>query len=158
TRLVARELGVSRLVAVTAYEELATAGYLYSVTGAGTFVQWTERGASSAAKAMPVRARDEGHTSAGLSPSVCMHPIVSQAFEIDHPPPDAVPIKTWSRIASRCCMRHMRDVLADNDPAGYGPFRQAIADHLLDTRGLHCDADRVVVVSGLIQALDLTAR
>jgi GntR family transcriptional regulator/MocR family aminotransferase len=156
TRLLARELGVARLVAVTAYEELASAGYLFAVSGAGTFVQ--RRGSRTRPRAKPpaVRPPEGGRSRTGLS--ACMRPICRQAFEIDHPSLDALPLKTWSRIASRCCARGMRGILADNDPAGYVPFRRAIADYLLETRGFRCDADRIVVVTGLIQALDLTAR
>ena len=156
TRLVAKEVGVSRLVAVTAYEELATAGYLHSVTGAGTFVQWKPRGARAAAKATRAQPRNKDHRAVGRS--VCMLPMTRQAFEIDHPPVDAFPLKTWSRLASRCCARDMRDVLTDDDPAGFMPLRRAIADQLLETRDFRCGPDRIVIVSGLIQALDLTAR
>lgn len=156
TRLLARELGVARLVAVTAYEELTVAGYLLSVSGAGTFVERRWRGAHNGGKTPGDRLPERARNSAG--PSVSMRPVARRAFEIDHPSSDALPLQTWSRIASRCCARGMRDALVDDDPAGYLPFRRAICEHLLETRGLRCDAGRVVVVSGLIQALDLTAR
>ena len=38
TRLLARELGISRIPVISAYEELLSEGYFESRTGAGTFV------------------------------------------------------------------------------------------------------------------------
>src|SRR5262249_50218695 len=49
-------------------------------------------------------------------------------------------------------------LLADSDSRGYGPFREAISHYLGASRGVKCDPDQVVVVSGIQHGLDLTAR
>ena len=41
---------------------------------------------------------------------------------------------------------------------GYKPFREALAIYLRTSRGVRCDADQIMVVSGSQQALDLCAR
>ena len=41
---------------------------------------------------------------------------------------------------------------------GYLPLREAVADYLAASRGVACSAERVVIVSGTQEALDLAAR
>jgi GntR family transcriptional regulator/MocR family aminotransferase len=48
--------------------------------------------------------------------------------------------------------------LNENDPRGYKPLREAIAHYLGSSRGIGCNADQVILVSGVQQALDLLAR
>jgi GntR family transcriptional regulator/MocR family aminotransferase len=48
--------------------------------------------------------------------------------------------------------------LADGDSRGYRPLREAVADYLGAARGVRCNADQVIIVSGIQQGLDLTAR
>jgi GntR family transcriptional regulator/MocR family aminotransferase len=44
------------------------------------------------------------------------------------------------------------------DPRGYLPLREAIAEHVSVTRGVRCEAHRVVVTSGSQQAFDILFR
>jgi GntR family transcriptional regulator/MocR family aminotransferase len=44
------------------------------------------------------------------------------------------------------------------DVMGYPPLREAMAEHLGSTRGIRCTADRIMIVSGTQQALDLVVR
>jgi GntR family transcriptional regulator/MocR family aminotransferase len=74
------------------------------------------------------------------------------------PAVDAFPWRVWSRISARRWRRPPRRWLVYGDPAGYRPLREAIADHLRSARAVSCSWERVVVVSGSQQALDLCAR
>ncbi|MDQ3316832.1 MAG: PLP-dependent aminotransferase family protein [Actinomycetota bacterium] len=49
-------------------------------------------------------------------------------------------------------------LLGYGDPAGYGPLRREISDHLGPARAVRCEPGQVIVVSGSQQALDLCAR
>jgi len=44
------------------------------------------------------------------------------------------------------------------DPAGHAPLRAAIAQWLLVSRGIRCEAQQVIVTSGSQQAIDLIGR
>jgi GntR family transcriptional regulator/MocR family aminotransferase len=44
------------------------------------------------------------------------------------------------------------------DPMGYGPLRDAVADHLSTSRGVKCSSEQIAIVSGVQEALDLTSR
>src|SRR5262249_44125630 len=58
--------------------------------------------------------------------------------------------------------RHWRratgNLLGYGDPAGYRPLREAIAAHVATARGIVCEADQVVILSGTQQAIDLATR
>ena len=47
---------------------------------------------------------------------------------------------------------------SEEDGRGYRPLRQAIAEYLRTSRGVRCNADQIMIVSGIQQALDLLAR
>lgn len=70
-------------------------------------------------------------------------------------PEDAGP---GGRIAGKLWRRPPEDLLRYGAPAGYRPLREAIAEHLPASRAVDCSWERVVVVSGSQQALDLCAR
>ena len=44
------------------------------------------------------------------------------------------------------------------DALGYLPLRKAVAEYLTASRGVKCAAGQVAIVSGVQEALDLTAR
>ena len=48
--------------------------------------------------------------------------------------------------------------VAGGAPAGFLPLRQAIADYLRLLRGVRCEAEQVIIISGTRQGLDLAAR
>jgi GntR family transcriptional regulator/MocR family aminotransferase len=49
-------------------------------------------------------------------------------------------------------------LLVYGDPTGYRPLREAIADFLSSVRGVHCDAEQVIIIAGSQQGIDVTAR
>jgi len=71
---------------------------------------------------------------------------------------DAFPIELWTRIAARRLRRATRTLLADADPRGYRPLREAVADYLGAARGVRCSADQVIIVAGIQHGLDLAIR
>ena len=79
-------------------------------------------------------------------------------FRPGMPAVDAFPWRLWTRLSARRWRRPPRRWLVYGDPAGYRPLREAIADHLRASRAVNCSWERVVVVSGSQQALDLSAR
>jgi GntR family transcriptional regulator/MocR family aminotransferase len=62
------------------------------------------------------------------------------------------------RLLARRWRRPDKALLDYGEPAGYGPLREAIASYVRTARGVQCEADQVLVVSGSQQALDLVAR
>src|SRR5215472_1834945 len=81
-----------------------------------------------------------------------------RAFRPATPAFDLFPLELWTQIASRRLRRATTALLADIDPRGYLPLRQAVAEYLGSARGVRCDTSQVIIVAGIQQALDLTAR
>lgn len=165
SRELADDLGVSRLTAVLAFEQLAAEGYITSRIGAGTFVnrELPDTGAN-----VPVSARMP----------IAQHPQLSQrgtrlsqtprvvrkiagpprAFRIGTPALDRFPVALWNRLVSRHTRRVTVAQLDYGDAAGLPALREAIAAHVSRARGTSCTADQIIVVAGAQQGLEMIAR
>lgn len=169
TRILAVELGVSRLPVLTAYDQLLHEGYLEGRVGSGTFVSAalpddalrsvpiTERGKRAAAThqgARPAPSAPRARTAAtphprdegGLRP-----------FRMSLPALDEFPHATWARLVARHAHSLTPALMAYGDPAGLGTLRAAIAEHLRTARAVRCEASQVLIVSGSQAALRLCA-
>ena len=152
----ASELGVSRNVVVFAYEELRAEGHIVSLVGAGSYV------AASRHRGFPVPSlrpnRSDRIPSAGRS-GVSVEPgfRIGEPFEIDLPAIDVFPRKLWAKIAASRYTTSLSNLLSCAETGGYKPLRQAIAEHVRETRGIDCDPDQVIIVTGQGQAISLAA-
>jgi GntR family transcriptional regulator/MocR family aminotransferase len=176
TRALAEELGVARQTVVLVYERLLSEGYAVGRVGAGTFVSGAllaapgVQEASGAGSAPPggegarmgarlPRSRWSARAAAVASPAA---PPRRLAFDFRTGVPDweAFPHARWRWLLSRRWRSAAAapDLSGYGDPAGYRPLREALAAYLARSRGLRCDADQVLIVSGSQQGLDLLAR
>jgi GntR family transcriptional regulator/MocR family aminotransferase len=165
TRTLARDLGVSRIVVLNAYEQLAAEGYIEPEIGSGSRVslQCTDRlppvdgrlkpAATHAVSAYARRARQ-------LSPQAPPGQEPQDAkgvvdFRYATTVPDARTVAMWRHAVARAAGAPQLDY---PDPAGLPALRRALAAHLREQRGVVAEADDIIIVSGAQQALDLTAR
>ncbi|MEU9354647.1 PLP-dependent aminotransferase family protein [Streptomyces griseoloalbus] len=138
SRDLAADLGVSRGLITEAYEQLTAEGYLRSGRGAGTWV-------GEAVRAARPRAHD-------LAPRT---PGARADFVPGTPDLSLFPRPAWAAA--------QRDVLAGlphrelgyPDPRGLPRLRTALAGLLARRRGVVADPERIVVVSGVAQAMTL---
>jgi GntR family transcriptional regulator/MocR family aminotransferase len=166
TRILATELGISRTPIVNAYAQLLAEGYFQSQVGAGTVVS---RSVSSQLR--PAASRDRRPTKPRID---------AQRFQIDECLPAAVENGTWHcnrgafcvgqaafdefpiRVWKSLVTRHNREVSANSlnygHPMGSENLRRAIAVYLRTARGVSCDVDQIMIVSGSQQALEITTR
>lgn len=135
TRTLARVLGVSRGVAMAAYETLLAEGYVTGLRGSGTYV-------AGPAPALQAPARPPSS------------PLIDLRRE--RPSRQAFPLAAW-RAAWRRASHHAPP--ADEPPAtGLPELRAAIAAYLRESRGLVLDRHEVVVTAGYGDALELLLR
>ncbi len=153
TRDFARQYGVSRGTAVTAFEQLQAEGYLQGKVGGGTWVNKRLPAHPAGARKPPVFARRLPAPLTGLN---FLH--AARPFRCHEPAIAEFPMDIWARIGSRRFRRASSSMLAGRDTRGYGPLREAIAGYLGYSRGVNCSAGQIVIVSGVQQALDLLAR
>lgn len=166
SRVLAYELGVSRISITSAFDQLIAEGYLEGRRGAGTFVaaelpfdlagiagDAAESVTSSISErpvvGLSVRGRGLESTRAGARPES------SGPFTPSVPAFDEFPFRVWSRLTARHLRQPREELLRYGDPAGLRALREEIGAYLRDARGVRCDADQVIIVSGAQQAFEL---
>ena len=150
TRALADELQVARATVVEAFEQLAGEGYLETRMGSGTAVaaELPDQLLTSGQK--PVRPTVSPRKQTQREPA---RPFRSGLVDWEHFPHDE-----WGRILGRFWRNPPIALLEHNDPFGWMPLRQAIANHLFEWRGITCSAEQVIVTSGGPDAFDLIRR
>jgi GntR family transcriptional regulator / MocR family aminotransferase len=152
TRDFSLQHGVSRGIAMLVIEQLRDEGYLTSKTGAGTWVN--ENLPDDLALSEDTCTLKQTRPFAPL-------PVTREAlrpFQASDPEVGLFPLDVWSRLTSRQLRHATKSLLRSGEIAGYAPLRNSIAEYLGTSRGVHCSASQVVVVTGTQQALDLIAR
>ncbi|ARN81476.1 PLP-dependent aminotransferase family protein [Methylocystis bryophila] len=159
----ARQHGVSRGVVLIVFAQLTAEGYLIGRVGKGTFVSEALplKSASSQTperKASPNLLSRRGRLLAQSPFPIHNRPKTARPFRPHQPDIDAFPLKVWNRIAARRSGLLQRQQLQSGDARGFGPLRQAIADHLRYSMRVSCDAEQVMMLGSAQQGLDLCAR
>jgi GntR family transcriptional regulator/MocR family aminotransferase len=165
SRTLATDLGVSRIVTLAAYEQLAAEGYVESIIGKGTRV--------AAQLSLPLRRSDRAARTDVRSPAplsayakraqrLAPQTAIASAQkrnEIDFNYTVTVPeprtLALWRRAVARATARPQ---LRYPDPAGLRSLRGQLVTYLREQRGVIAEPDDVLIVSGAQQAIDLTAR
>ncbi len=164
SRVLARDIGISRNPVIDAYEQLQAEGYIQSRVGAGSYVsdllpehllQAPNRPAAKDHRRQSLRLSRRGTAMAALRRA---YPTGCEAFATGLPDLEAFPFDLWSRLLAQHWRRPPANQLFAADPAGYRPLREAIATYLGAARAVRCNADQIVIVSGSQQAIDLVAR
>lgn len=150
SRALADDLGISRATVVLVYEQLASEGYVEGRRGAGVFV--SSALPEQVLQVAPSLPAEQKPASKKLPPRP---PNPVRPFQVGAIDPQLFPFQDWSRLLQRAWRAPRRDLLAHQDPFGLPDLRDAIARHLLEWRGIACDADRIVVTSGTADAIEL---
>jgi GntR family transcriptional regulator/MocR family aminotransferase len=166
TRDLARQYQLSRGTIVSAFELLRGEGYLRGTIGSGTYVSKVLPDAllqvarASGPGSSPQRKKKSRISEYGkrlvLFPGYDTRP--SRAFRANVPALDLFPATVWAQITARRFRRASMSLLLGCDPMGYGPLRDAVASYLNTSRGVKCGPEQIAIVSGVQEALDLTAR
>jgi GntR family transcriptional regulator / MocR family aminotransferase len=134
------ELGVSRGVVTSAYDQLVAEGYLQSRQGAPVRV-------AAGVRAQPPRPRP---------PSL----LTRFAYEFSPGLPDLAgfPRDRWIRSLRSAWRETALDAVGYGDPRGVPELREALADYLGRVRGAASDPEHVLICTGFRQGLALTCR
>ncbi|MBV1776166.1 PLP-dependent aminotransferase family protein [Burkholderiaceae bacterium DAT-1] len=161
-RTLATDLSVARITVDQAYARLESEGYLYRKTGSGTFV-------SDAAQHLPKPAAATGviatHHAPPLSKrgiqtlasTACIEHTIRGAFNAGLPDGQAFPHETWQRMINQILRTSARELGDYGHPQGLLSLRTAIANWMAHSRGVHCTADQVLILTSSQQAIQLTA-
>jgi GntR family transcriptional regulator/MocR family aminotransferase len=165
SRALASDLGVSRTTTLLATEQLLAEGYLTAARGSGTFVAHelpddlprAERsGRPRALHHPPLSKRGDALRTAQPAARRVSGP--PRPFRLGIPALDLFPVRVWAQLAMRRLTAVSASQLDYGETAGFGPLREAIADHVRAARGTECSADQVLVVAGAQRAMHLVSQ
>ena len=167
TRSLAKQYSLARGTVTAAFDTLHSEGYIGARVGSGSYIAFelpddslisqlkcTTPPMEPSKAVLSNRGRDAVEGLRLLPPSHSL----GRAFRSYEPAIDLFPVNLWSRVAGRVLRNAPRSLYGQGDACGYLPLRKAIAEYVGAARGVHCNADQVIVTSGAQQALDLAAR
>jgi Transcriptional regulators containing a DNA-binding HTH domain and an aminotransferase domain (MocR family) and their eukaryotic orthologs len=153
TREIAGELGVSRNVAMEAYDQLAAEGFLLGISGAGTYVAEGSRlgpreggQAEGSGEAEECAGEAQHDTDAGLID-----------FRLGRPALDLVPYRSWARIEYEKRITSPPESLGGAPVEGMPELREALRDYLWRRRGIDCRTSQIMITSGALHGLSMLA-
>ena len=170
SRILAAELGISRLTVNLAFSKLHAEGYLRSKPRSGTFVahplpetflradkpkalpQIEERPRiSSRVRAIPDRRVGKQFDLGALDAGAGMSLIPGL------PAVDEFPIDIWERLRAKVLARKGAHLLRHASSRGDADLRKAVATYLCDFRGARCHPNQILIVGGMQQAMLIAA-
>lgn len=135
-RAFAGHLSVSTITIENAYNQLMVEGYIYSKIKSGYFVADIKSNLVEKRSDVPENHETADHVSYEID------------FTSNQVDPDNYPFNTWTRLL-REVMNECKSELVTNSPSGgVWQLRKAIADHLLDFRGVRVKPEQVIVGAG----------
>ncbi len=170
TRALARQLAVSRMTVVNAYDQLLAEGYIEGISGSGTYVasvlpeelleiQAKRRQDSAESKRRAsISKRGERLASFNHANLRARTDVNFSAFHYGLPAMDAFPFDVWSRLAARRLQKMSVSLFGSGNPAGYEPLRRTVAAYLQTARAVRCEPEQIIIVAGGQQALALIAQ
>lgn len=165
TRSLARELKISRVPVLSAYEQLYAEGYLETFVGAGTCVARAIPGETikpnggerpaplqNATHAAP---RKVAQRVEGLRVPAQTWAHNQGAFRVGLPAIDHFPVTAWSKLLNHHARHPPIEHMVYGEPMGYLPLREAIAEYLGTVRAVRCDASQILITTGSQQGLQV---
>ncbi|MBO1335159.1 PLP-dependent aminotransferase family protein [Streptomyces sp. VRA16 Mangrove soil] len=139
SRTLAGDLGIARNTVADAYADLVAEGWLTARQGSGTRV--AERSVRAPRPAPVHRA------------------VSGPVHDLNPGSPDlaSFPRAEWLKAARRALAAAPNDALGYGDPRGRPELRAALAGYLARARGVHADAERIVICAGFAHGLMLLA-
>lgn len=153
TRALAEELAVARATVVEAYDQLLSEGYVETRSGSGTRVAAELPEALLATGTAPAARPRRAAQGEAVPKRAAARPFRAGLVDWDHFPHDA-----WGKLLGRYWRNPPVTLVEHSDPFGWMALREAIARHLYEWRGISCEAGRVVITAGGMDAFDLVSR
>ncbi len=161
TRLLAKDMGLSRSTVIKAYEILCLENYIYAVQGSGYYVndikdkkiKYSVRTHKQTTKYPEVSERAK-HFSSGITLMNRGHS-KGIAFRPGLPPLDVFPVRQWQNLTNN----YWRDIrysdMSYSHTLGLDCLRRNIADYLKMYRNIQCDYSQIIIVTGSLHSLSI---
>lgn len=176
TRSLSQRWRVSRSTVEAAYDQLRSEGYTSGTVGSGTYVSAvipdnffrrglpggkaqddvtpaSPRHASTGGHRQPdpgARLTSSDHPAAALAPQALFSARIADA--------SLFPMASWRKGLMTSARRVSPSQLANEESQGCFALREQVARYLGAARGISCDASQIVILTGIRDGLDLSAR
>ena len=180
SRALAADLGISRLTVNLAFSKLHAEGYLRSKAKSGTFVAYPLPDSFLSADKFPTgrirRGGPEARPATGSPLRISERvktipdPRVGKQFDLGAtgagagislissiPAVDEFPIGVWERLRAQVLAKKGAHLLRYASNRGDADLRKALATYLCDFRAARCHPEQIVIVSGMQQAMLISA-
>lgn len=159
TRILAKDLSISRSTVIKSYELLVLENFFYSKKGSGYFVKYLPKKKEIT--------KINSHNRPKISKSArnfLKHKYVSTddfsrniAFRPGLPPLDIFPITKWKKLSNDYWQNSTPSQLSYAPTDGMISFKEEIANYLKIYRGIYCSSFQVIITTGSIHSLFLAA-
>lgn len=161
TRQLSKALEVSRSTIVRVYNLLVVEGYIKSIQGSGYLVKPINLSPSNHSNIHNFSNYPEiSHRGKMFTKNVnLMHSTAQKdvAFRPGLPPLDIFPVNQWKRLFNSYWKQVKYSNLSFSDSSGLDYLKKNVALYLNLVRGIRCDYEQIVIVSGSLQSLYLIA-
>lgn len=144
-RSLAKHLEISKNTVVTAYEQLLSEGYIYSMNRSGVFVE----------KLQNIKITEPPHSNLYLNKINEIPPDESHNFDLRNAQIDldSFPYALWRKVSNQCVCPQQKELLVYGEHQGEPELRQQIAAYVFASRGVKCSWEQVLIGSGTQQSL-----
>ena len=159
TRILANHLKMSRSTVLKTYELLVLEGYIKSKQGSGYIVikrtnSFAQKAKNSNASKYPALS-ERGQSFLDNIKLLNTIDDKAVAFRPGVPPLDIFPVNQWKNL-SNLYWRHIKSsALTYSAASGNPQLKKNIANYLNLSRGIKCESEQVMIVSGSLQSLYL---
>ncbi|MEP3247908.1 MAG: PLP-dependent aminotransferase family protein [Sneathiella sp.] len=166
SRIMAEDLSVSRNTVLTAFDQLTAEGYITSKIGAGSYVSdqlpddflKRKKKERETLTHPPERHIQLSKMAQKISKGSRHLNYQGKHFSPGIPELDQFPFEDWARLLGKHWRRPKKEYLIGNPVGGAAVLREALADHLGQTRAVRCTPEQVIVLSGSQQAIHLVIK
>ncbi|MEW9209263.1 PLP-dependent aminotransferase family protein [Citrobacter sp. wls710] len=168
TRALSEMMSISRNSVIAGYDRLLDEGYILTRKGSGTYVAHhiPDRSISNCYPIMvpeKVVTPDEQLNSQNnpvrdLWSNEYEGRGMNRLFAVGVGCTDLFPHALWGKLLQRVWRQSRHQLGAHTHPGGYFPLRKAVCRYIKTTRGVNCNEDQIIIVNGIQQALNITAR
>ncbi len=161
SRVLAKDLGISRSTVMKAYDLLILEKHLKSVTGSGYYIIENHK-----QETLPIHKIAQGSypklSKRGKSfmKGVQLKTKKLQngiAFRPGLPPLDIFPVRQWQNLKNEYWRTIRYSELSYSSPTGIQSLKENIANYLKTYRNIHCNIDQIIITTGSLHSLYLVS-
>ena len=141
SRTLAKSLSVSRSTVELSYDQLVSEGYLEAIPCKGYYVcniQGLYTFSKKPGDEKEISKKDEIKDKARSDYDFALNGIDAQGF----------PYSIWQKLSRRVLKEADSSLFQLGNPCGEQGFRQAVAEYLYQARGVHCNAEQILIGAG----------